>query len=183
VQSAIETLVADAKTAHYQGYVLDLEGTGGSGSSDYTTFVARLGSALHAAGLHLMVDVLPLPNTRYPYQTLAKSADYLDLLAYPEYSTTGPTRVAPNPGPTEGVPFVQQAIQQASAVVPADQLVLGLALYGQSWTYTSQGFQGGAVIADRTIESSLQSQPGVAPSMTLMKTPWRSPPDRRPWPR
>lgn len=161
--AAINTLVQSAKAAHYGGYVLDWEGLD-SGDNGYVQFVQQLGHALHQAGLRLMVTVLPLPNGAYPYKTLAQSADYLDLLAYPEYSTTGPSPLAPNPGPTEGLPWVRKALALAKAEVPATKLVLGLAPYGQSWTYTNAGFQslGSAIITDRTIQASLKSQPGAA---------------------
>lgn len=160
---AIAALAQDAKSAHYGGYVLDWEGLD-SADASYVRFVGKLGRALHQNGLRLMVTVLPLPNGAYPYKTLAQSADYLDLLAYPEYSTTGPSALAPNPGPTEGLPWVEQATKLARADVPASKLVLGIAPYGQSWTYTNSGFQsaGSAIITDRTIQTSLKSQPGAA---------------------
>jgi len=155
----IDQMVATAQADQFGGYVLDGENLGVSAST-YAAFVAQLADALHAAGRELVVDILPPPNAAYDLPLLAQSANYLDLLAYPEFTTNTPSTTAPNPGPTAGYPWVVSAVNQALAEIPASKLLLGLSPYGQSWTYTNQGFQGGSVISDRTIEANLVNQPG-----------------------
>ncbi|NMP23196.1 glycosyl hydrolase family 18 protein [Sulfobacillus harzensis] len=156
---AIEQLVQDAKASSYGGYVLDWEGLD-TADHGYLRFVQALAGSLHQAGLRLMVTVMP-ENPAYPVASLAKSADYLDLLTYPEYRTTG--SIAPNPGPTEGLPWVKTSLNALHGV-PAHQVVLGMAPYGQSWIYTNAGFQsaGSVAITDRTIETALERQQGAA---------------------
>lgn len=156
----IKELTQTAQSNHYQGYTLDFESLNTTGGSTLVTFVSNLAQALHAQNQKLMVDVLPLPDSRYPYAELAQYANYLNILAYPEYTTGSPSLTAPNPGPTEGLPWVKAAISAALKVVPARQLLLGIAPYGQSWTYTNQGFQSGLAIPDRTIEENLAHQAG-----------------------
>ncbi len=156
----ITRLAQSAQIYHYQGYTLDFENLNTTNGSTLVSFVKQLAQALHAQNQQLMVDVLPLPDSRYPYAQLAQYANYLDLLAYPEYTTGTPTPEAPNPGPTAGLSWVEAAIAAAQKVVPARQLVLGIAPYGQSWTYTNQGFQSGLAISDRTIEGNLAHQAG-----------------------
>ncbi|WP_053960185.1 glycosyl hydrolase family 18 protein [Sulfobacillus thermosulfidooxidans] len=160
-QNLISTLVKTAVQNGYNGYTLDFEGISAAQGPDFTSFVKQLAQALHQAKLTLTVDVMPLPNSAYDYARLAKSADYLDLLAYPEYSTTTPSALAPNPGPTAGAPWVDNAIHLALQTgISPSQLLLGVALYGQSWTYTNQGFQGGEAITSRTIAANLSQQSG-----------------------
>lgn len=160
-QNLITTLVTTAVQNGYNGYTLDFEDIPAAQGADFTAFVKELAQALHQAKLTLIVDVMPLPNSAYDYSALAKSANYLDLLAYPEYTTTTPTTLAPNPGPTEGAPWVNNAIDRALQTgISPSQLLLGVALYGQSWTYTNQGFQGGEAITSRTIASNLSQQSG-----------------------
>ncbi len=158
----ISSLVQEAEAEHYQGYTLDFENIGPQSGQTYADFVAQLATALHHRGLTLMVSVLPLPDAQYPYAALAKHADYLDLLAYPEYTVSTPSTEppAPNPGPTAGLPWVAAAVKSALQAAPSSHLVLGISPYGQSWTYTNGGFQSGIAIPDRTIEQSLENQPG-----------------------
>lgn len=160
-QALITSLVTMATQNGYGGYTLDWENVPPDQATDFTAFVSQLGSALHAHDLTLMVDVMPLPNAAYDYPALARSANYLDVLDYPEYTPATPTAVAPNPGPTQGLPWVQQIVTKAvqSGVAPA-ALLLGVAAYGQSWTYTNQGFQSGIALTSRTIAASLASQSG-----------------------
>ena len=159
----ISQLVNAAKTEGYNGYVLDWEGFAASQANEFGAFVTKLGDTLHQNGLTLTVTVLPAPNSAYAYPTLAQAANYLDLLAYPEYSPSSPSNTAPNPGPTAGYPWVSGAVQSVLAEgINPSQLLLGVSPYGQSWTYTNSGFQSGAIIPDRAIEQSLLHQPGAA---------------------
>lgn len=159
----ISQLVNAGKTDGYNGYVLDWEGFATSQAKEFSAFVTTLGGALHQSGLSLTVAVLPAPNSAYAYSTLAHAANYLDLLAYPEYSPSSPSSTAPNPGPTAGYPWVSGGVQSTLAEgINPSQLLLGVSPYGQSWTYTNNGFQSGAIISDRTIEQSLSHQPGAA---------------------
>ncbi|MCL8208206.1 MAG: peptidoglycan-binding protein [Actinomycetia bacterium] len=155
----VATLVTTAAAQGYQGYVLDWETVAPGQAEAFAAFVGRLAAALHAAGASLTVDVLPPPNAAYDLPALAAAADYVDLLAYPEYTTATPSAVAPNPGPTAGAPWVARALQAALAGVPASHLLLGISPYGQSWTYTNAGFQGGTAIPDRTIAANLAAVP------------------------
>lgn len=163
-RNLIQSLVHTAKANSYQGYTLDFENIGQHSGAVYAAFVSQLANTLHQSHLKLMVVVLPLPDAQYPYAALAQSADWLDLLAYPEYTTGTPNTEppAPNPGPTAGLPWVRRAVHAALKAAPFSHIVLGIAPYGQSWTYTNNGFQSGATITDRTIQQSLQNQPGQA---------------------
>lgn len=159
----ITQMVTAAETEHFGGYVLDWEGLSSQQGVAYAGFVARLSAALHHQGLSLTVTVLPLPNSAYSYPSLAQAANYLDLLAYPEYSPSSPSAIAPNPGPTAGYPWVSSAVTAALGTgINPGQLLLGVSPYGQSWTYTSNGFQTGTIIPDRAIEQSLAGQPQAA---------------------
>jgi spore germination protein YaaH len=155
--SIIQQIVALAESGGYNGMTIDFEGMGGTNATGpgdstpgyqvFNTFVSQLAAALHAVGKTLMVAVYPAsyPETIYDYPALAASADYLNVMMYPEYNSGYPSDQDAYPGPTSGLPWVQSLIQQdlATGVSPS-QLILGLAPYGYYWTFTPSGFDANA---------------------------------------
>jgi hypothetical protein len=124
---AINSLVAEA--AQFDGVNLDFEGLGWNDTpaelskvrSDYTAFVKDLAVQLHSSGKTLTLS-LHAPNSAYPgydYAALGSWADRIIIMAY-DYG--------PKPEPTDKV---EQAIQLAAAV-PADKLLLGIAVANES---------------------------------------------------
>jgi hypothetical protein len=90
-----------------------------------------------------MVPVYPSahPYTIHDYPALAASANYLNVMGYPEHNTGYPSASAPYPGPTAGFPWLQGLLSgDLSTGVNPHQLILGLAPYGHGWTYTSSGY-------------------------------------------
>ncbi len=153
VSAIVSGMTTLAVTNDYQGLTIDFEGMGNPsatiptdptpGYQVFNNFVAALAASLHQVNKTLMVAVYPssYPNTIYDYPALAASANYLDVMAYPEHNTGYPTGQNPYPGPTAGYPWVSYWLQQDLATgVNPHQLILGLAPYGHGWTYTSSGY-------------------------------------------
>lgn len=152
--SAIASAMTNlAVTENYQGMTIDFEGMGSPGATTasdptpgyqvFNNFVAALAASLHQAGKTLMVAVYPssYPYTIYDYSALAASANYLNVMGYPEYNTGYPSGADPFPGPTAGFPWLQHLLSQDIATgVNPHQLILGLAPYGHGWSYTSNGY-------------------------------------------
>ncbi|CAB1129652.1 exported protein of unknown function [Candidatus Hydrogenisulfobacillus filiaventi] len=162
ISGLVQAVTGAVAAAGADGLVLDLEDLPPADRDSLDALVAALAQALHAQDRRLVVTAgpQPYPASAYADAILAASADYLDLLPYPEYTLNGPTAQAPDPGPVEGAPWAAQAVAAAlQAGVPPGRLLLGTAAYGEAWTYTLQGFGGGealgaAVLAAHTLPQS-----------------------------
>ena len=153
VSAIVSAMTNLAVTEHYQGMTIDFEGMGNPSATTasdptpgyqvFNHFVAALAASLHQAGKTLMVAVYPsaYPYTIYDYPALAASANYLNVMGYPEHNTGYPSASDPYPGPTAGFPWLQSLLSGDLATgVNPHQLILGLAPYGHGWTYTSNGY-------------------------------------------
>ncbi len=125
---AINNLLAEA--SNFDGVNLDFEGLGWNDTpaelskvrSDYTDFVNDLAVQLHSSGKTLTLT-LHAPNSAYPgydYAALGRAVDHIIIMAY-DYG--------PKPEPTD---LVEQAVKLATADVPADKLLLGIAVANES---------------------------------------------------
>lgn len=153
VSAIVSAMTSLAVSEHYQGMTIDFEGMGSPGATTATDptpgyqvfnqFVADLAGSLHQVGKTLMVAVYPsaYPYTIYDYPVLAQSANYLNVMGYPEYNTGYPTGSDPFPGPTAGFPWLASLLSGDLATgVNPHQLILGLAPYGHGWAYTNNGY-------------------------------------------
>jgi spore germination protein YaaH len=109
-----------------------------------TAFAASLGTAMHAQGHLLSMDVTAKTAETtsgraafYDYAALAASSDEILILAWnPHYSTSMPGPVANALRSCSGVPcgWSQQVVAYAAPLVPAAKLTLATSLYGFDWT-------------------------------------------------
>lgn len=153
VSAIVSGMTNLAVSNNYQGLTIDFEGMGSPSATTptdptpgyqvFNNFVAALAASLHHVNKTLMVAVYPssYPYTIYDYPALAASANYLNVMGYPEHNTGYPSASAPYPGPTAGYPWLQGLLSGDLATgVNPHQLILGLAPYGHGWTYTSSGY-------------------------------------------
>ncbi len=153
VSAIVSGMTNLAVSNNYQGLTIDFEGMGSPSATTptdptpayqvFNNFVAALAASLHHVNKTLMVAVYPsaYPYTIYDYPALAASANYLNVMGYPEHNTGYPSASAPYPGPTAGFPWLQGLLSgDLSTGVNPHQLILGLAPYGHGWTYTSSGY-------------------------------------------
>ncbi|MDA8200610.1 MAG: glycosyl hydrolase family 18 protein [Thermaerobacter sp.] len=153
VSAIVSGMTNLAVSNNYQGLTIDFEGMGSPSATTptdptpayqvFNNFVAALAASLHHVNKTLMVAVYPsaYPYTIYDYPALAASANYLNVMGYPEYNTGYPSASDPYPGPTAGFPWLQGLLSgDLTTGVNPHQLILGLAPYGHGWTYTSSGY-------------------------------------------
>ncbi len=120
-------LLRAVSDAHADGIDLDLEELPQVLRPDFTSFVGELSAWFHLAGDRVLVD-LPVDHAAYDAAQLARSSDWLVLMAYDQHSLAG------QPGPIAGRPWVDAALAQTTREVPASRLILGLVGYGYDWT-------------------------------------------------
>ena len=93
-------------------------------------FLRELAPPMRQRGAVLSKNVLvPRPYTRfYRRDLMAFTVDFIIVMAYDEHWHSAPTS-----GPVASLPFVQRGIEDSLALVPREQLVLGLPFYNRIW--------------------------------------------------
>ena len=136
--SAIEHIVSYTSAEDYDGFDLDLENIAPDDRPALTDFVGTLAAALHEQGKMLTLaipakerDVTQGWSGAFDYAALGAQADLVTVMAY-EYR-------GPFSGPGSVAPFawVQRVARFATAQIPPDRVLLGLAFYGYDWNTTS----------------------------------------------
>lgn len=167
--NAVTNLVNLAVSNGFAGINLDVEAVGqesggptASDTTNFTSFVTALATALHGKGLKLIQSVPPTNGTSnfsyvgaYNYAQLGAQVDYLQVMTYDEVgpgwssSSTGTW-----PGPCSGLDWMNNIITYAVSQVSPAKILLGLPTYGyefsggtqQTWAadanYGTLGFAG-----------------------------------------
>jgi spore germination protein YaaH len=125
----IERVGAMASSAHAHGINVDWENVHASNHSTYVAFVKEAARAWHARGLVVSVDVAVGEfRQRGVLRGLAECVDWVVLMAYDEHRTFG------TPGPTASLPWVERAVEEALAEVPAEKLILGVPFFAYDYS-------------------------------------------------
>jgi spore germination protein len=131
----IHDIVALVQRQNYDGIDIDYEDLPASDRQAFTTFVTDLATALHDKGKILTVAVFAKTsdagedqrNAGQDYAAIGAAADEVRLMAYDYHwseSTAG--SVAP-------LPWVRDVLTYAKSQIPAEKIVLGIALSGYDW--------------------------------------------------
>jgi spore germination protein len=145
----------------YPGFDLDLEAVDPADRDALTIFVQQLSTALHEQGKVLTLaipakdrDVTVGWAGAYDYAALGASADLVTIMAY-EYRGpfSGPGSVAP-------YDWVDRVLSFATAQIPPEKVLLGVAFYGYDWNTTS----GGARSVGYPLAAALAERYAAAPS-------------------
>ena len=110
----------------FAGVNIDFESLNLNDPAPLEAFQRELYTALHGAGYLVTQDIAPL-NDDYNPATLARSNDYLILMAYDQHETGS------GPGPVAAHKWVEDILAKMTAQVDPRQLVLGIASYGYDW--------------------------------------------------
>lgn len=127
----IEQLLAEAASCGMDGINVDFENLKEAGIPHYLQFLRELTSAAHAQNLVVSVDT-PVPQAYTMYYQRGEQArfvDYMIVMAYDEHF--GGSEEA---GSVSSLPFVQQAVEEMTRVMPADQVICGIPFYTRVWT-------------------------------------------------
>ena len=127
----IEQLLAEAASCGMDGINVDFENLKEAGIPHYLQFLRELTSAAHAQNLVVSVDT-PVPQAYTLYYQRGEQArfvDYMIVMAYDEHFAG-----SEEAGSVSSLPFVQQAVEEMTRVMPADQVICGIPFYTRVWT-------------------------------------------------
>ncbi|WP_068785002.1 S-layer homology domain-containing protein [Paenibacillus phocaensis] len=134
---AIQSLKSYVQKYGLHGINVDFENVAASDRDLFTAFISKLAKELHAVSAVLSVDLPPDLGSdwsdAYDYAELAKSADYLVIMAYDEHWSGA------SAGSVASLGWVQKHLDKLLAKVPADQLILGMPLYTRDWSISGSG--------------------------------------------
>ena len=126
-----EQLLAEAASCGMDGINVDFENLKEAGIPHYLQFLRELTSAAHAQNLVVSVDT-PVPQAYTMYYQRGEQArfvDYMIVMAYDEHFAG-----SEEAGSVSSLPFVQQAVEEMTRVMPADQVICGIPFYTRVWT-------------------------------------------------
>ena len=127
----IEQLLAEAASCGMDGINVDFGNLKEAGIPHYLQFLRELTSAAHAQNLVVSVDT-PVPQAYTMYYQRGEQArfvDYMIVMAYDEHFAG-----SEEAGSVSSLPFVQQAVEEMTRVMPADQVICGIPFYTRVWT-------------------------------------------------
>lgn len=127
----IEQLIAEAASCGMDGINVDFENLKEAGIPHYLQFLRELTSAAHAQNLVVSVDT-PVPQAYTMYYQRGEQArfvDYMIVMAYDEHFAG-----SEEAGSVSSLLFVQQAVEEMTRVMPADQVICGIPFYTRVWT-------------------------------------------------
>lgn len=127
----IEQLLAEAASCGMDGINVDFENLKEAGIPHYLQFLRELTSTAHAQNLVVSVDT-PVPQAYTMYYQRGEQArfvDYMIVMAYDEHFAG-----SEEAGSVSSLPFVQQAVEEMTRVMPADQVICGIPFYTRVWT-------------------------------------------------
>lgn len=127
----IEQLLAEAASCGMDGINVDFENLKEAGIPHYLQFLRELTSAAHAQNLVVSVDT-PVPQAYTMYYQRGEQTrfvDYMIVMAYDEHFAG-----SEEAGSVSSLPFVQQAVEEMTRVMPADQVICGIPFYTRVWT-------------------------------------------------
>lgn len=127
----IEQLLAEAASCGMDGINVDFENLKEAGIPHYLQFLRELTSAAHAQNLVVSVDT-PVPQAYTMYYQRGEQArfvDYMIVMAYDEHFAG-----SEEAGSVSSLPFVQQAVEEMTRVMPGDQVICGIPFYTRVWT-------------------------------------------------
>lgn len=130
-QRLVQSLVSTARKMRYAGFVVDFEGLGTGLREHYRGFLGEVRREFRKHRLVLGVALPPpLGKNReiFDYQAIGRMADLVVLMAYDQHHRMGP------PGPIAGYNWVAKAVESTLALIPAEKVWLGLALYHRDWS-------------------------------------------------
>lgn len=132
-KKAVESVLGEAEKYGVDGINLDFENIDLADRDELTAFVEEISSALREKGLVVSMDVTVIsdsPNWSlcYDRRSLARSVDYMMLMAYDEHAKNSKTS-----GSVSSLPWVEKGIAGLLKEVPAEKLVLGIPTYTRLW--------------------------------------------------
>ncbi|WP_433742276.1 glycosyl hydrolase family 18 protein [Falsibacillus pallidus] len=136
-QAVIRQLLHYSKMYRLGGINLDIENVDVADKAYVTQFTREAAARFHQAGLVVSMDVTFLSSSGnwsqfYDRRELAKSVDYLMVMAYDEHWAS-----SQEAGSVASLPWVEENLQNLLEQVPNEKIVLGVPLYTRLWKETT----------------------------------------------
>ena len=125
----IKQLLAYVAMYNLDGINIDFEAVRQDNAENFLQFMRELSPYMKEQGVVLSVDMFVPLYTRYYNRTeLAKTVDYMMIMAYDEHHNSSPVS-----GPVASIGFVEAGIVATLEEVPSHKVVLGLPYYVRIW--------------------------------------------------
>ncbi|MDB5457171.1 MAG: polysaccharide deacetylase [Caulobacter sp.] len=128
----VASLVAQAQTRGFGGYVFDLEALSPRGLAAYPLLLAEARAALKPLGREVWVTA-PYDGEGWPLKRLQDATDTLVLMAYDQHYGQG------DPGPNAGQDWYESELAKRFAELDPGRTILALGAYGYDWTLKADG--------------------------------------------
>ena len=128
----INDVIKVLRQYQFDGVNVDLEELDQDSDEAFVNFQRDLYTRLHSLGYLVTQDVVPF-NDDYDYKRLAPYNDYMFVMAYDQFSDQG------QPGPISDQKWIEAAVDDAAAKIPASKMILALAAYGYDWPKGREG--------------------------------------------
>ena len=133
----VQTLVAQAQTHGYAGYIFDLENISPGAMRAYPALLARARAALKPLGREVWVTA-PFDDDDFPFKAMQANSDSLILMAYDEHYKTG------QPGPPAGEDWFERYLQKRLSTLDPAHTIVAFGAYGYDWSQADQTGQSSA---------------------------------------
>ena len=149
-----EGLVKEALRFGLDGINVDFEMLSVESGPHFIQFLRELSVKCRINGLVLSVDnYVPASYNRfYDYEEQGEIVDYVIIMAYDEH-----TSISENAGSVASIGYVEKAITDTLAMVPADKIVVGIPFYTRLWKETADGDATRIGIAETPFMSSAEA--------------------------
>lgn len=137
----VNKLVGEAKSYGFDGINLDYENIKSAYAKDYLQFVRELSVACERNGIVLSTDNYK-PEAYNSCYNLKEQSDYVDyaiVMAYDEHYAGSEA------GSVASLPFVKEAVEDMTALVPADKVVVGIPFFTRIWSVSQTSTTSSAV--------------------------------------
>ena len=165
----VADIVALVERHSYAGIDIDYEELQAADRQGFTTFVTRLGAALHAKGKILSVAVFAKAseagyaprNVAQDYAAIGRAADQVRLMGYDYHWNSSP------PGPVAPVGWLRAVLRYAKTTIPPLKIILGVPFYGYNWV----GDHGSTVTWAQAVAQASQNHAAIHYD-TSSQAPW-----------
>ena len=140
-KTMIDTLIKDARAYGYDGINLDLENVKSDYAKDFLQFVRELSVECHKNNIILSTDNYK-PEAYNNCYNLKEQSDYVDyaiVMVYDEHYAGSEA------GSVASLPFVKEAVEDMTALVPADKVVVGIPFFTRIWSVSQTSTTSSAV--------------------------------------
>lgn len=129
-RTLIGTLIKDATAYGYDGINLDFENVKKDYAKDFLQFVRELAVECHKNNIILSTDNYKPENYNKFYNLKEQSSyvDYVIVMAYDEHYAGSEA------GSVASLPFVREAVSDTVALVPSNQVIVGIPFYTRIWS-------------------------------------------------